>query len=220
MNAPEKLAAQMAEKTNDQLVAMLQRPDDRLPESLDAARVEMQRRGIDTSTISVRPPPMPAEQPIFFPVSPLKLVVMSTVTFGIYEVYWFYKNWKLIKQRTDSDVMPFWRAFFGILFCYSCFKEIKEVATSRGVSFPASPGWLAVLWAGLAISWRLPDPYWFVCWLTPLVLFPIQKTVNDLNTVVAPDHNPNARFSAWNIVMTVVGGIFFILAIIGAFLPS
>ena len=210
----------MAEKTNDQLVAMLQRPDDWLPDALDAARAELQRRGVDASTIRVGPPPIPAEQPIFFPVSPLKLVVMSTVTFGIYELYWFYKNWKLIKQRTDSDIRPFWRAFFGVLFCYSCFKEIKKVATSRGVSFPASPGWLAVLWIGLVLSWRLPDPYWMVDILTPFVLFPIQKTVNDLNTIVAPNHNPNARFSAWNIVITVVGGILFVLVIIGTFLPS
>jgi hypothetical protein len=220
MNAPEDLAAQMAQKTNDQLVAMLQRPDDWLPESLDAARAEIQRRGIETSTISVGPPPMPAGQPLFFPVSPLKLIVMSTVTFGIYELFWFYKNWKLIKQRTDSDIMPFWRAFFGVLFCYSCFKEIKEVATSRGVSFPASPGWLAVLWIGLALSWRLPDPYSLVDLLTPLALVPIQKTVNDLNTIVAPDHNPNRRFSAWNIAMTVIGGIIVVLAIIGTLLPG
>jgi len=81
----------MARKTSDELSAMLSRPDDWLPEALDAAKAELQRRGIDASTISVGPPPMPAGQPIFFPVSRLKLVIMSTVTFGIYELYWFYK---------------------------------------------------------------------------------------------------------------------------------
>lgn len=220
MKAPEDLAAQMAGKTSDELSAMLSRPDDWLPEALDAARAELQRRGIDANTIRVGPPPMPAGQPIFFPVSRLKLVVMSTATFGIYELYWFYKNWKLIKQRTERDIMPFWRAFFAVIFCYSCFKEIKEVATSRGVSFPASPGGLAILWIALTFSWRLPDPYSLVDMLTPLVLIPIQKTVNDLNIIMAPNHNPNARFSAWNIVMTVVGGIFIVLVIIGTFLPK
>ena len=126
----------MAEKTDDQLIQMLRRPDDWLPEALNAARAELQQRGIDTSAITVGPPPMPAGQPIFFPVSSLKLVVMCIVTFGIYEVYWFYKNWKLIKQRTASDIMPFWRAFFAVLFCYSCFKRIEEAATSRGLSCP------------------------------------------------------------------------------------
>lgn len=218
MKAPEDLAAQMADKTNDQLAEMLKRPDDWLPEALDVARAELQRRGIDTSAITVGPPPMPAGQPLFFPVSPLKLVVMSTVTLGIYELYWFYKNWKLIKQRKDSDIEPFWRAFFGVFFCYSCFKEVKEVAASRSVPFPSSPGLLAVIWIGLTLSWRLPEPYFFLNLLTPLVLVPIQSVVNRLNTVVAPNHNTNARFSGWNIFGTVVFGILLMLIIMAAIL--
>ena len=113
MNTPENLAAQMAAKTNDQLSAMFKTPNDWLPEALDAARVELQQRGVDASTIPVGPPRTPQGQPAFFAVSPLKLIVMSTATLGIYELYWFYKNWKLIKQRTESNIMPFWRAFLA-----------------------------------------------------------------------------------------------------------
>ena len=220
MSTPENLAAQMADKTNDQLLAMFKQPNDWLPEALDAAKVELGQRGVDVSNIPIGLPPIPEGQPVFFAVSPLKLVVMSTVTFGIYELYWFYKNWKLIKQRTDSNIMPFWRAFFGVFFCYSCFKEVKDVASSRGISFSSSPGWLATGWIILTLCWRLPDPYWFVCWLTPLFLIPIQNAINRLNAVVAPNHNPNSRFSGWNIAGTVVGGILFVLIIIGTFLPS
>ena len=211
----------MAEKTNDQLLEMFKQPDDWLPETLDLARAELQRRGgIDTNAINVEPPPIPAGQPVFFPVSPLKLVVMSTVTFGLYEVYWFYKNWKLIKQRTDSGGgMPFFRAFFCVFYCYSLFKEVKIIATSRGLSSP-SPGLIAIVWIVLTISWRLPDPYWLMCLVTPLVLVPIQKVVNNLNTVIAPNHNPNARFSGWNIAGIVVGGIFILLIVIALFLPK
>ena len=46
MKAPEDLAAQMAEKTNDQLVEILGRPSDWLPESLEVAKAELQRRGV------------------------------------------------------------------------------------------------------------------------------------------------------------------------------
>jgi hypothetical protein len=220
MSAPKNLSAQMADKTNDELLAMFKRPDDWLPEALDAARAELQRRGVDTGTIHIGPPPIPDGQPVFFAVSPLKLVLMSTVTFGIYEIYWFYKNWKLIKQRTESSIMPFWRAFFGVFFCYSCFREVKDVAASRGVSFPSSPGMLAAGWIILTLLWRLPDPYWFVCFLAPLMLMPVQNAINRLNAVVAPNHSPNSRFSAWNIVGLVVGGILFVFCIIGIFLPQ
>jgi hypothetical protein len=163
---------------------------------------------------------LPEGQPVFFAVSPLKLVVMATVTFGIYELYWFYKNWKLIKQRTESDIMPFWRAFFGVIWCYSCFREVRDVAASRGISFPASPGLLAAGWIILTITWRLPDPYSLVCVLSSLMLVPVQNAINRLNSVVAPNHNPNSRFSGWNIAGVVIGGILFVLIIIGTFSPQ
>ncbi len=38
--------------------------------------------------------------PYFFTTSTLKLTLMSICTFGIYELYWFYKNWVLIKEGT------------------------------------------------------------------------------------------------------------------------
>ena len=66
--------------------------------------------------------------PLYFPVSPLKLIVLSVCTFGLYKFYWFYKNWCLIKEREsslsmqigfrDSGIMPFWRALFTVLYCY------------------------------------------------------------------------------------------------------
>ena len=59
----EDLAAQMADKTNDQFVEMLKQPDDWLPETIDIARTELKRRGVDTNTITVGPPLMPASQP-------------------------------------------------------------------------------------------------------------------------------------------------------------
>jgi hypothetical protein len=77
MKPPENLAAQLSEKTNDELLAMFARPDDWLPETLDSAKVELEKRGIDTNAIKLGPPPIPMGQPLFFPVSTLKLIVMS-----------------------------------------------------------------------------------------------------------------------------------------------
>jgi hypothetical protein len=220
MKAPDDLAAQAAEKTNDQLAKMLQRPDDWLPEALEVARAELQRRGVDPNTVSFGPPPMPAGQPIFFPVSPLKLVVMSTVTFGIYELYWFYQNWKLVKHRTRSDIMPFWRAFFGFFFCYSMFRKIQTSASERGLTAAFSPGLLTILWIGITSCWRLPNPYWLMSMLAVLALLPVQFTVSQLNASVTTTYDSNSRFTAWNIAGIVIGGLFLVFAIIGTFMPE
>jgi hypothetical protein len=159
-------------------------------------------------------------EPIFFPVSPLKLVVMSTVTFGFYEAFWFYKNWQLIKLRTQRQMQPFWRAVFPVFFCYSLFKEIHHAASQQSIAATYNPLLLAVAWIALRIAIRFPDPYWLVVWLSPLILLIIQQTVNRLNTSIAPAHDPNSHFSAWNILGIVVGGILFLLTIVGTFIPE
>ena len=45
-------------------------------------------------------------------VGATKLSLMVVATFGIYALYWFYRNWKVIRDREHSDIQPFWRAFF------------------------------------------------------------------------------------------------------------
>ena len=47
MKAPDNLHSQMAQKTDEQLLSMFNQPDDWLPEALEAARVELRRRGTD-----------------------------------------------------------------------------------------------------------------------------------------------------------------------------
>jgi hypothetical protein len=220
VNAPENLAGQMAAKPDAELMEMFQHPEDWQPEALTAAAAELQRRGIDAGSISPAPPiSLPAGEVIFFPVSPLKLFIMSTVTFGLYELYWFYKNWKYIKVWTGCNLWPFWRAFFGILFCYPCFKAIREVAGARGIAIPWSAGWLAVVWICLELSWRLPAPLSLLSWLSPLALLQVQYVVNKLNEDSVPGHDPNAKFTAWNIVAIVIGAIFFAAFIFDTFQP-
>ena len=55
----------------------------------------------------------PNPAPPFFPVSVAKMAILSFVTFNLYPVYWFYQNWRLVKMREGSDILPFWRAIFG-----------------------------------------------------------------------------------------------------------
>lgn len=143
--------------------------------------------------------------PIFFPVSPLKLILMSIVTFGSYEFYWSYKNWQLIKHHSAPNIRPFWRSCFAHFFCYSLFKKIRESAESYETPAVFNSGLLAVGWILLSISLEFPVPFCFLSLFSVFFLLPAQKTVNQLNAVVSPNHNPNSRFSALNITAVVVG---------------
>src|SRR6185437_9327435 len=110
--------------------------------------------------------------PVFFAVSMLKYVVMSIATFGLYQLYWFYMNWKLIKERESTDIQPFWRAVFAVFFCYQCFSRIREYQHPAVAVARLPVGALATCWIILTLLWRLPDPYWWPSALSFLVILP------------------------------------------------
>ena len=156
------------------------------------------------------------ERPPFFPVSVLKLVLLSGCTFGLYELYWFYKHWQYIKEREGLDIRPFWRAFFGYFFCYRFFEKVRDYdSPALELSFlPAGP--LTAGWILVTILWRLPEPYWLLSNFAVVFLIPVQMRVNHVNNTVAPGHDRNTRFTWVNWLGLVLGGALLILDVIGS----
>ncbi len=68
----------------------------------------------------------------FFSIPPLRLFLLSVVTFNLYNVYWFYKQWKAVKYKEKSRIYPFWRAWFDIFFALSLFKRVSSKAHEYG----------------------------------------------------------------------------------------
>lgn len=156
----------------------------------------------------------------FFTTSTLKLALMSICTLGIYELYWFYKNWLLIKKRTGQNIMPFWRAFFAPFWAYSCFKNVKESAKEHDVPESLSIGVLAIVYFILQSLWKLPDPYWLVSFLSFTVILPANSVALNINKRLISNFKNNESFSGWNWVGLVLGGLLAMLSIVGSFLPE
>lgn len=161
----------------------------------------------------------PAQTP-FFAVSLSKLVLLSTFTLGLYDFYWFWRNWNRIRARGEPRITPSLRALFVLFYCYPCFIRIKLAGVSRGVT-PAPPiDILAICYLLLGFAWKLPGPLWLICFLKIAFLLPIQSYVNRINAIASPGHDPNSRFGVWNWIAIVVGGILLVLVLIGTFLPK
>jgi hypothetical protein len=161
------------------------------------------------------------DQAPYFAVSPFKFIVMSVCTLGIYEIYWFYKNWNLIKQREGrTDIWPFWRAFFALFFCYSCFSRIREHGESLRLHRSAPAGPLTAGWIVTSMLVNLPDPYWWISAISCVFMLPVQALANDINATVAPHHDPNRHLTAWNLVGIVVGIIVIGLTLKSTFSPD
>jgi hypothetical protein len=162
----------------------------------------------------------PPAKPPFFAVSLLKLVVLSTCTFGLYDFYWFWRNWNRIRVSGESEITPSLRAFFLLFYCYPCFIRIKITGINGGI-IPAPPiGILAICYLVLGFAWKLPEPLWLIAFLRIAFLLPIQSYVNRINALASPGHDPNSRFGVWNWIAVLAGGLLLILAVIGSVLPK
>lgn len=71
--------------------------------------------------------------PAFYIVSRKKLATLFLATFGMYAMYWFYKNWSNYKKHglvTGGDevrsIWPAPRGFFSVFFTHSLFRKVKR----------------------------------------------------------------------------------------------
>jgi len=157
------------------------------------------------------------DRSVFFYVSPLKLVVMCIVTFGIYELFWFYKNWAYVKEHTNGRLWPIVRAIFSGITYYWLLRHISRAGAVQGIKCQYSPVLLAFAYIVLVMASHMPDPFSLVGQLSCLALLPAQSYVNSLNKNSATPIN--SRFTVANWIFIVIGAQMQVLAIIGMVRP-
>jgi len=79
---------------------------------------------------------------------------------------------------------------------------------------------MAIAYFLLNVATRLPNPLWLIGLLSFLPLLAVQRTINEANARSTNPAPVNATYSGVNIAGFVLGGIFLLLAIVGALLPT
>jgi len=143
----------------------------------------------------------------YFSVSLNKLAIMSVTTFGLYELYWFYKNWRAVKEQSGEKISPFWRAFFAPFFCYGLFKRVLISAQKQGYTEQYSPIWLTVIYIGTKImaSPELPDLFWFISFLSFVPLLTVQQAISFNNFEINTEQKKYDSFNTSEIVLIMLG---------------
>jgi len=161
---------------------------------------------------------VPVELPPFFAVSLWKFAVMSVCTLGLYELYWFYRNWQRVRVREQKGLSPAVRALFALIFCYPCFRRIGRYGV--GIGLPPGPPMLvlALLWMIVELSGALPMPGTLISLSGFVLLLPVQAYANRINSEKVPGHDPNARLTLTNWVWIVLGGGLLLLNLMALFL--
>ncbi len=167
--------------------------------------------------------------PRYYAVAPYKFMLLSILTFGLYFVYWFYRNWRQIKIVDNEDTWPPARGFFYIFFTHSLLADVDANFVSQGRTYEWKPTLIATVFVILTLASnfmsRIFDVDTMSIWLDlsimviPIVLASIllvaQKAINDaLNDVGGL---ANASLTAANWVWLVLGGLLWLGNIFSAY---
>jgi|SRR3989344_2779784 len=148
-------------------------------------------------------------------ISVNKLIFLSVLTFGLYEIYWFYKQWKALKEIKDLNITAWARGLFAPLFSYSLFKQFFELAKHETKKNYTSAGWLATGYIILNLLWRLDNPYWLISFASILTLIPVQNAINEYWLSKHPKHKISSDYKGFETAILVIGGLFMIFVILG-----
>jgi hypothetical protein len=153
-------------------------------------------------------------------------VLLSIVTFGIYEIVWFYRNWKHLKAHKNLDISPGWRTvglfvpIYGLVLAYRQLRDIKSFSMASGIKKSYSPGWILFAWIFLSSLWKLPDPFWFVAFLSVWPLAVVQGVLNSYWGIEQPDLKVRTKFSGRQIALLVIGVLWCCMVLLGMFVPE
>lgn len=167
----------------------------------------------------------------YFAISPKRLALFSILTLGIYEIYWFYKNWDAIKKAENLKISPLGRAIFTVFYCNSLFKKVLESAKSHNYQNSYSPGWLATAYILLLVIGNglsrveSSDVGFNLLWLVIAIssfipLLSIQKAINFNNEKVKGNSDLKSGFSGGEVVLIIIGLAWFLLVLWGSFIPA
>ena len=152
------------------------------------------------------PPNRPEVEAPYFSVAVHKLIVMSVTTLSTYQIYWFYKNYQRMNQRTGGGGSPFWRAIAAPLTAHGLFAPVRPDARSRFIPVGWSSAGLAVIYLCLTLICFFDYPWWTLALGSVFALVPVQATMDAVNRKVAPGAARDDRYSVANAAV-ITGGV-------------
>jgi len=176
------------------------------------------------------------------------LILLSILSFGIYEIYWFYRNWKHLKVHKNLNINPGWRTvgllvpIYGIILIYRQFKDIDELllkAKCKKFFYELSPGgatlsyvffnFLSARISNLPMKYTQITPtgllavmiFEIVFFLIAVwVLVDVQKMLNEFWEKEQPHFAIRTKFTNKEIAILLIGGVFWTIFLIGIFIPE
>ncbi|KZX13491.1 DUF4234 domain-containing protein [Methanobrevibacter filiformis] len=134
-----------------------------------------------------------------------KYFLLMVLTCGLYNIYWFYKNLKYIKNYHDEDISVGLRTFCfcfvpiaGLLVFYEFLDDMNHYAKSKGLETYSS---------GLQLLGIILSNFFVLIPLYPWFFMNIQETINEYWRLEEPNLPIKRSFSSGEFIVLIVGGI-------------
>ena len=170
-----------------------------------------------------------ANNAAFYVVSIKKFLTLYIATLGAYQLYWFYRNWSLYRDKYKEKIWPVPRAVFSIFFVHALFRYVRATIDREGKRIDWDPRSNATMLVVLIIlsnmlnraSMRL-DSEWFVDLASTIILAPSAYVFFKAQVAVNlscgdPEGSHNGEFTTANFLWIGLGGLLWIAVIAGLF---
>jgi len=152
-------------------------------------------------------------------------VLLSIFTFGIYEIYCFCRNWRHLKVHKSLDISPLRRTvgllvvpIYNIVLAYRQLRDIRDFSREEGIDKTYPPGWITFSYFIFVALLFLPYPFGFLCFLSVWPLPVVQGALNSYWQQEPAELMERKDFSGGEITLLWIGGILWILILIGTFI--
>ncbi len=157
-----------------------------------------------------------------------RLLPALLLSFGLYIFYWYYKNWKHLKNHKNLDISPGGRTVLliipivGYFMLYEQFNDIKNYAKENRCKTYSS-GLLVLVFFVISVClfWV---PFVGVLFIWPIIV--VQETLNEYWRAEQPNLPVKNSFTDGELLTIILGGIIiflvimlYILAFIGSTQP-
>ncbi|HEY2850529.1 MAG TPA: hypothetical protein VGI97_11670 [Gemmatimonadaceae bacterium] len=151
-------------------------------------------------------------------MSLIKLAILGATSFWLYEIWWFWTQFRAGAPHEGRWAALLKTIFSGIFF-YSIAREVREDAEKHGVMCRYSPALLTALLLMIGVAVRvLPGPASLLLMLLgPVPLLPVQAAINRVNA--ATSGAPPQGWRWWEIAIATVFGLLWLLGLIGLLIP-
>lgn len=163
----------------------------------------------------------------FYVVGKVKFIILFFATLGGYSTYWFYRNWKLYKNKNDDNIWPIPRGIFNIFFAHSLFSNVEKKLHDSKHNYSWNPNVVATAYVLLTIISNVCDRLSFQEIGTPLtnviaiailpalayILLKAQVAINI--SACDPKGDSNSKLTKANYLWIALGCILWSLSALG-----